>query len=65
MITSFVIYNEKKADLYMQYRIYDGAYETTDVFIIKGFKTRRTDKIGEPILDVDNNIYYVPYGYVN
>ena len=65
MITSFVVYDEKKADLYMQYRVYDGTQETTDVFIIKGFRTRRTTQVNEPVLDVDNNIYYVPQGYVN
>ena len=70
MITSFVNYNEKNADLYLQYKKYeedeDGEMiETTGVYIIRGFKVRRTTMSQETILDLNNGIYYVPYKYVN
>ena len=70
VITSFVNYNEKKADLYLQYKKYtedeDGnMVETTGVYIIEGFKVRRTAMSKETILDLNNGIYYVPYNYVN
>ena len=70
MITSFVNYNETHADLYLQYKKYkedeEGEMiETTGVYVIEGFKVKRTGMSKEPILDINNGIYYVPYGYVN
>ena len=70
MITSFINYSERKAELYLQYKKYtedeDGdMIETTGVYIIEGFTVRRTAMSEEPILDINNGIYYVPYRYVN
>jgi hypothetical protein len=70
MITSFINYSETRADLYLQYKKYkedeDGEMiETTGVYVIEGFKVKRTAMSKEPILDINNGIYYVPYRYVN
>lgn len=66
IINSFIVYNRKYADLYLHYSVVDeNNVETTKVYIIEGFEVKRVKNYKVPILDVNNNIYYVPVNYEN
>ena len=64
IIDSFIVCDMYVADLYLLYVTVDeDDNELTRVFIIPDFDVQIANNIKEPMLDIDNDIYYIPRGY--